>query len=419
MRMDAYYEELYHHGIKGQKWGDRNGPPYPLSSGNHSASEKKANWTTSLKATSKKKRSVNKSVDVKKKVKKLKNIELTDNQKKALIVAAAAGLTVAGVAIYKRYGQNFVNRTIKAGTTIQSLSTDPKRLEYGRAFYASYKTGDKMAYRGLFGAKNSLLGGETKYANMAVAAKDLKIASNKEGRAVFQDMMKNNKRFNKAVTESFTDSNFHTVFKNGRNPMEVGRKNLSSQKYGKAYDMFNRGTLVVAYDKDAARKVRDAQKAASKAKRKYQQLSDTNIDQRAIKAAKKEAVKALKEYKRMSAEFGGKEAQKARKAADTAQSMYYKELKKRGFSGINDINDQKFFGFYMNSPTIFFDRSGFQKNASGGITKTSEKLSKLDVNANKAGQIGRRALQTSPSAALAAGGATYAALELKDKKKKK
>lgn len=24
--------ELYHHGIKGQKWGIRNGPPYPLDS---------------------------------------------------------------------------------------------------------------------------------------------------------------------------------------------------------------------------------------------------------------------------------------------------------------------------------------------------------------------------------------------------
>lgn len=26
-------DELYHHGIKGQKWGVRNGPPYPLDSG--------------------------------------------------------------------------------------------------------------------------------------------------------------------------------------------------------------------------------------------------------------------------------------------------------------------------------------------------------------------------------------------------
>jgi len=50
-----YYEhytiggELYHHGILGQKWGDRNGPPYPLGSGDHSTKEKKAGWRKSLK----------------------------------------------------------------------------------------------------------------------------------------------------------------------------------------------------------------------------------------------------------------------------------------------------------------------------------------------------------------------------------
>lgn len=41
--------ELYHHGILGQKWGDRNGPPYPLGSGEHSKSEVKAGWRASLK----------------------------------------------------------------------------------------------------------------------------------------------------------------------------------------------------------------------------------------------------------------------------------------------------------------------------------------------------------------------------------
>lgn len=44
----TYSNELYHHGILGQKWGVRNGPPYPLSSGDHSASEKKAGWKKSL-----------------------------------------------------------------------------------------------------------------------------------------------------------------------------------------------------------------------------------------------------------------------------------------------------------------------------------------------------------------------------------
>ena len=40
--------ELYHHGIMGQRWGKRNGPPYPLGAGDHSASEKKAGWRKSL-----------------------------------------------------------------------------------------------------------------------------------------------------------------------------------------------------------------------------------------------------------------------------------------------------------------------------------------------------------------------------------
>lgn len=37
------YLALEHHGIEGQKWGHRNGPPYPLGYGNHSSAEKKAN----------------------------------------------------------------------------------------------------------------------------------------------------------------------------------------------------------------------------------------------------------------------------------------------------------------------------------------------------------------------------------------
>lgn len=37
------YDYLEHHGIEGQKWGKRNGPPYPLDYNDHSAAEKKKN----------------------------------------------------------------------------------------------------------------------------------------------------------------------------------------------------------------------------------------------------------------------------------------------------------------------------------------------------------------------------------------
>lgn len=42
------YTYLSHHGIAGQKWGKRNGPPYPLGIADHSASERKAGWQKSL-----------------------------------------------------------------------------------------------------------------------------------------------------------------------------------------------------------------------------------------------------------------------------------------------------------------------------------------------------------------------------------
>ena len=42
---------LAHHGVLGQKWGRKNGPPYPLGASDHSAAEKKAGWEKSLDKT--------------------------------------------------------------------------------------------------------------------------------------------------------------------------------------------------------------------------------------------------------------------------------------------------------------------------------------------------------------------------------
>ncbi len=57
---DAY---LAHHGILGQKWGKRNGPPYPLGASDHSASEKKAGWKDSLSSYGKSDSGKNKLVN--------------------------------------------------------------------------------------------------------------------------------------------------------------------------------------------------------------------------------------------------------------------------------------------------------------------------------------------------------------------
>ena len=49
-------DELYHSGVKGQKWGKQNGPPYPLSANQHSALEKKhgtSGWSKSAQQEAK------------------------------------------------------------------------------------------------------------------------------------------------------------------------------------------------------------------------------------------------------------------------------------------------------------------------------------------------------------------------------
>ena len=83
-----YSNHLSHHGILGQKWGKRNGPPYPLGSSDHSSSEKKAGWRNSLNKENGSKRD------------KRVSFKLTDKQKKCIKIGLAVGaacLLVYGV----------------------------------------------------------------------------------------------------------------------------------------------------------------------------------------------------------------------------------------------------------------------------------------------------------------------------------
>ncbi len=50
---NVYYgHELYHHGILKQKWGKRNGPPYPLKQSQKSSAEKKADGSSDSSSSS-------------------------------------------------------------------------------------------------------------------------------------------------------------------------------------------------------------------------------------------------------------------------------------------------------------------------------------------------------------------------------
>lgn len=110
-----YSDDLYHHGIKGQKWGVQNGPPYPLGESDHSSEEKKRGWKSSL------------DKDEKQTGNWSNKNGLTKNQKRLIALGIAA--VAVGAAAYYDYktgdlSAKSMNFQIKLGQDMTKLLYD-------------------------------------------------------------------------------------------------------------------------------------------------------------------------------------------------------------------------------------------------------------------------------------------------------
>lgn len=114
--------ELYHHGVLGQEWGKRNGPPYPLSSSDHSSSEKKAGWKKSLDPKSALREGRNREIAKQ----DYTGSAMTPEQKERLKKIAIAAVVTAGVAgacylAYKTHGVDSISQAAKNGVPYEAM----------------------------------------------------------------------------------------------------------------------------------------------------------------------------------------------------------------------------------------------------------------------------------------------------------
>ena len=150
--------DLHHHGILGQKWGKRNGPPYPLKGGSYSSTE----------------------------VEKISAKRLSPNS---------------------IYNKKHYDEVLKADkTTLSTLSYDKDRTKDVDMFYATHTALDKNQYNALFNSKikepitdengNSLgTGNGYKFKINNKISEDMKIASEDSGADTFMELWQKDRDF--------------------------------------------------------------------------------------------------------------------------------------------------------------------------------------------------------------------------------
>lgn len=146
--------ELYHHGILGQEWGKRNGPPYPLSGGDYSRDE-------------------------------VREIYKRRKNKNSI------------------YNKKHFDRVLKADKdTLSTLSYNKDRTKNTDMFYATHTKLDKHQYNALFNAPLKDAKEKTlKFKIDNKMTKDMKIASEDSAAKAFSDMYSRDRDFYNFVTD--------------------------------------------------------------------------------------------------------------------------------------------------------------------------------------------------------------------------
>lgn len=237
-----YSTELYHHGIKGQKWGRRR---FQNKDGSLTP-EGKRRYDDSPGEQKKSKHRL--KLEEKYKAKGMNQAQAEEAAAKRIktekILGVAAGVTVAAVSAYV-VGKNISERSdriIKSGATLQRISREQAE-DLDRPFYTAYKKGDTEKYKGLYGNQITRWGGEAHQMKLKADA-DVKVVSRDKASKVFADLYKNDSEFR----DAFQKSN-DLMRENDQSPTRKRIKDIAAGKMTdkqlkrQGYDAFNIGLV--------------------------------------------------------------------------------------------------------------------------------------------------------------------------------
>lgn len=189
----ALPDELYHHGIKGQRWGIRR---YQNPDGT---------WTEAGKKRygSGKNRYKNEDGTYTEEGHKHYSEEgAKKHSKKVLMTAAAVVGTAAAIYAAREIGRNYFDETIKPGAVLVNLASRSNRVNEGLQWYASFRKGDNDKYAALFGLADPY---NNKIKSEINVKDKLKVAGLRTAEKQFKNLMKNDPEFKDAMKNLIPD----------------------------------------------------------------------------------------------------------------------------------------------------------------------------------------------------------------------
>ena len=347
--------ELYHHGIKGMKWGVRR---FQNEDGSLTTAGKKRYGDEST-GSDKKTSSNNGSKTPRKGLIARRKDSLTQKYiakgysqtaaktmaeqrmrtEAVLAVVGTVAVTAVAIKVARRIGQDYVDQTFKSGKVIQNIGANPNANFKDTPFFAAVNKSDKKAYgmmypsekRGMaknFAAQRGLKY-EGIYKNEIKLNSDVKRASVANAQKIFYEKMDKDPQFKKEVLDTLKKTHY--------SDSKAVNEYLRNGKHArKLYDRFNQALATPQFQ------------------------------------------------------------------AAGIHKQYYDEMRKHGYNAILDINDTRYSGYkkISKNPTIFFGDDKWEKIS-------NKKLSDVEIDSNDVKYTyGLLAKRLAKRIAIGAGGIT-------------